>query len=71
MMDWEGKLETVSILPKGFGIRGAVGVPDRGLTASSQLQPGDFDWDEIFGNQGVRWFHTGGIFAALFNPRKM
>ena len=50
---------------RGFGIRGAVGVPDRGLTASSQLQPGDFDWDEIFGNQGVRWFHTGGIFAAL------
>ena len=35
------------------------------MTASSQLQPGDFDWDEIFGNQGVRWFHTGGIFAAL------
>ena len=50
---------------RGFGIRGAVGVPDRGLTASSQLKPGDFDWDDIFGKQGVRWFHTGGIFAAL------
>src|SRR5712671_5292688 len=50
---------------RGFGIRGAVGVPDRGLTAASQLKPGDFDWDEIFGKQGVRWLHTGGIFAAL------
>ncbi|MDA1277377.1 MAG: sugar kinase [Verrucomicrobia bacterium] len=50
---------------RGFGIRGAVGVPDRGNTASSQLKPGDFDWNEIFGKQGVRWLHTGGIFAAL------
>lgn len=50
---------------RGFGIRGAVGVPDRGLTAASQLKPGDFDWDNIFGKLGVRWFHTGGIFAAL------
>jgi 2-dehydro-3-deoxygluconokinase len=50
---------------RGFGIRGAVGVPDRGNTAAAQLKPGDFDWDDIFGNQGVRWFHTGGIFAAL------
>ena len=50
---------------RGFGMRGAVGVPDRGNTAASQLKPGDFDWDEIFGRQGVRWFHTGGIFAAL------
>lgn len=50
---------------RGFGIRGAVGVPDRGLTAASQLKPGDFDWDNIFGRLGVRWFHTGGIFAAL------
>jgi 2-dehydro-3-deoxygluconokinase len=50
---------------RGFGVRGAVGVPDRGNTAASQLKPGDFDWDEIFGRRGVRWFHTGGIFAAL------
>src|ERR1051325_9775997 len=50
---------------RGFGIRGAVGVPGRGLTAAAQLKVGDFDWDEIFGRQGVRWFHTGGIFAAL------
>lgn len=50
---------------RGFGVRGAVGCSDRGLTAASQLKPGDFDWDEIFGQIGTRWFHTGGIFAAL------
>ncbi len=50
---------------RGFGVRGAVGVSDRGLAAASQLKPGDFDWDEIFGRLGTRWFHTGGIFAAL------
>src|SRR3954468_9605338 len=50
---------------RGFGIRGAVGVPDRGITAASQLKVGDFDWEDIFGKQGVRWLHTGGIFAAL------
>jgi len=49
---------------RGFGVRGAVGCSDRGLTAASQLRRGDFDWDAIFG-QGIRWFHTGGIFAAL------
>jgi len=50
---------------RGFGARGAVGCSDRGHTAISQLAPGAFDWDEIFGRQGVRWFHCGGIFAAL------
>lgn len=50
---------------RGFGIRGAVGCSDRGNTAASQLKKGDFDWDMIFGELGVRWFHTGGIFAGL------
>jgi 2-dehydro-3-deoxygluconokinase len=50
---------------RGFGIRGAVGNPDRGNTAASQLKPGDVDWDHLFGKLGARWFHTGGIFAAL------
>jgi len=50
---------------RGFGIRGAVGAPDRGNTAASQLKPGDIDWDHIFGACGARWLHTGGIFAAL------
>lgn len=50
---------------RGFGVRGAVGVSDRGHTAASQLAPGDVDWDHLFGELGVRWLHTGGIFAAL------
>ncbi len=50
---------------RGFGLRGAVGCSDRGHTAASQLRPGDIDWDSIFGRAGARWFHTGGIFAAL------
>ena len=50
---------------RGFGMRGAVGIPDRGNSAASQLKPGDFDWDHIFGKVGARWLHTGGIFAAL------
>lgn len=50
---------------RGFGIRGAVGVSDRGNTATSQLKVGDIDWEYIFGTLGVRWLHTGGIFAAL------
>jgi len=50
---------------RGFGARGAVGVSDRGHTAASQLRPGEIDWDNLFGALGVRWFHTGGIFAAL------
>jgi 2-dehydro-3-deoxygluconokinase len=50
---------------RGFGVRGAVGVSDRGHTAASQLKPGDVDWDHLFGRLGVRWLHTGGIFAAL------
>ena len=50
---------------RGFGVRGAVGVSDRGHTAVSQLGPDDVDWDKLFGEYGVRWLHTGGIFAAL------
>ena len=50
---------------KGYGIRAALGVSDRANTAVSQLKPGDIDWNRIFGEEGVRWFHTGGIFAAL------
>lgn len=50
---------------RGFGVRGALGVSDRGHTAASQLKAGDIDWERLFGEVGVRWFHTGGIFAAL------
>jgi len=51
---------------RGFGVRAAAGCSDRGLTAVSQLNPGDFDWKIIFASpNGAQWFHTGGIFAAL------
>jgi len=50
---------------RGFGVRSALGVSDRGHSAASQMKPGDVDWDRIFGEEGARWFHTGGIFCAL------
>ncbi|MCR5215855.1 MAG: sugar kinase [Lachnospiraceae bacterium] len=50
---------------RGFGIRGAVGCSDRANTAISQATPEDFDFEYIFGTLGVRWLHTGGIYAAL------
>jgi 2-dehydro-3-deoxygluconokinase len=55
----------LNFVERGFGVRAAVGCSDRGHTAVSQLAPGAIDWDHLFGNHGVRWFHTGGIFAAL------
>jgi 2-dehydro-3-deoxygluconokinase len=50
---------------RGFGGRAAAGCSDRGHTAVSQLKPGDIDWEKVFGVEGSRWFHTGGIFCAL------
>ncbi len=50
---------------RGFGLRGAKGGIDRGHTAISQVQVGDFDFEQVFARDGSRWFHCGGIFAAL------
>jgi 2-dehydro-3-deoxygluconokinase len=50
---------------RGFGVRGALGVSDRANSAASQLRPDEIDWEHLFGAEGVRWLHTGGIFAAL------
>lgn len=50
---------------RGFGCRAPVSCSDRGHTAASQMRPGDVDWRHIFEGQGARWFHTGGVFAAL------
>src|SRR5208282_2498957 len=50
---------------RGFGVRAALGCSDRGHTAVSQLKEGDINWNRIFRDLGVRWFHTGGIFCAL------
>ena len=49
---------------RGYGVRGPVVFYNRSNEAGSMLKPGDFNWSEIFG-AGVRWFHSGGIFAAL------
>jgi 2-dehydro-3-deoxygluconokinase len=50
---------------RGFGVRGAVGVSDRGRTAAAAMRAGDVDWHQIFAVEGARWLHTGGVFAAL------
>jgi len=50
---------------RGFGPRGALGCSDRANSAASQITPDEVDWDHLFGTEGVRWLHTGGIFAAL------
>jgi 2-dehydro-3-deoxygluconokinase len=50
---------------RGYGVRAALGCSDRGHTAVASLKPGYIDWDPIFGKNGARWFHTGGIFSAL------
>lgn len=50
---------------KGFGVRAAVGCSDRANSAAAQMKKGDIDWKNIFHDEGVRWFHCGGIFAAL------
>lgn len=67
--DYDGVGRTVrnglNFTERGFGVRAALGCSDRGHTAASQLKPGDFNWDHIFGKLGTRWFHTGGIFCAL------
>ena len=49
---------------RGQGVRAPVVFYNRSNEAAARLQPGDFDWSAIFG-EGVRWFHSGGIFAAL------
>ena len=55
----------INFTERGFGIRPALGVSDRAHTAAAALKPGEVDWRALFEHEGVRWFHTGGIFAAL------
>ena len=52
-------------IERGFGLRAPDSCFDRGNTAVSQLKVGDIDWQKIFGEKSVRWFHTGGIFTGL------
>jgi 2-dehydro-3-deoxygluconokinase len=49
---------------RGYGVRAPVVFYNRSHEAAAQLKPGDFDWTKIF-SAGVRWFHSGGIFASL------
>ena len=55
----------LNFVERGFGVRAALGCSDRGHTAAAAMRPGDVDWDAVFGHDGARWFHCGGIFAAL------
>ncbi len=55
----------IYFLGRGFGNRGALGMMDRGHTPISQLKPGQIDWDQIFAQEGTRWFHTGGVMSSL------
>jgi 2-dehydro-3-deoxygluconokinase len=55
----------LNFVERGFGVRAARGVSDRKSSAAAALQPGMVDWDAVFGRDGARWFHCGGIFAAL------
>jgi 2-dehydro-3-deoxygluconokinase len=55
----------LNFVERGFGVRAALGTSDRAHSAAAAMQPGDVDWDAIFGRDGARWFHCGGIFAAL------
>lgn len=67
--DWDGVGRNtrlgLNFTERGFGLRPALGVSDRANSAASQMRPGEIDWDRLFGEEGVRWLHTGGIFAAL------
>lgn len=52
-------------IERGFGLRPPDSCFDRGNTAVSQLKTGEIDWQKIFVKNGVRWFHTGGVFTGL------
>ena len=67
--DYDGIGEDVRIglnfTERGHGVRAAKGTSDRARSAASRLSPEDVDWEKLFGEEGARWFHTGGIYAAL------
>src|SRR6476659_3073340 len=60
-----GARNGLNFVERGFGVRAALGCSDRGNSAAAAMRPDDVDWDSIFGRDGARWFHCGGIFAAL------
>ena len=60
-----GARNGLNFVERGFGLRAPVSVSDRGNSAASMMEPTDIDWEHLFGDLGVRWFHTGGIYAGL------
>ncbi|MCI0333194.1 MAG: sugar kinase [Planctomycetes bacterium] len=72
--DGVGKVDRIGLnfTEVGHSKRASVTLYDRGHSATAGMKPGDVDWKTLFGKQGVRWLHTGGIFAALSdNTRKV
>lgn len=65
--DGVGKKDRVGLnfTEVGVGVRASTTIYDRGHSAVSNMQPGEIDWQRIFEQRGVRWFHLGGIFTAL------
>src|ERR1051326_2770839 len=66
-----GQVRAMGVTPfyshRGFGVRAPIVYYNRSNEAASLLKPGDFDWPTVFAG-GVRWFHSGGIFASLSEP---
>jgi 2-dehydro-3-deoxygluconokinase len=55
----------------GHGRRGSTTLYDRGHSATAGIKPGEIDWKTLFSKQGVRWLHTGGIYAALSESARL
>ena len=56
---------SLNFTERGFGLRSPLSCSDRGHSATASLKSGQIDWKKIFAKDGVRWFHTGGVFTAL------
>ena len=65
--DGYGKKDRVGLnfTEVGHGKRGSTTLYDRGHSATAGIKPGEINWKKLFQEDGVRWLHTGGIFAAL------
>ena len=65
--DGVGKVDRIGLnfTEVGHSKRASVTLYDRGHSATAGMKPGDVNWKKLFDEQGVRWLHTGGIFAAL------
>ncbi|HEX8194815.1 MAG TPA: sugar kinase [Pyrinomonadaceae bacterium] len=60
-----GERNGIYFIERGFGLRAPASCFDRSGTAVSKLEKGEINWSAIFGEQGSRWFHTGGVFVGL------